>query len=151
MRCPSQPSVPSLPLVLAAATALLAACGKSQDSIPASPPPPADAPVAADFSRPLNALGDEPFWALKIRPDGLTFSAGGAKDVVAPNGGPKAASDQAVWSAVDSAGRPLTATLKAAVCQDPTTGLSYPFTATVETGGRTLHGCAAYADGMPKG
>jgi uncharacterized membrane protein len=138
-------------ILIAAAT--LAACGKSQDSTPAAPPPPADAPppTAADFSRPLNALGDEPFWALKIRAEGLTFSTTAEKDVAVPNGGPKAAADQAVWSATDPDGKPLTATLRATVCQDPMTGLSYPFTATVVVGGRTLHGCAAYADAMPKG
>ena len=142
-----------LPLALALATALLAACGKSQDATPASPPPPADAPtpVAADFSRPLNALGDQPFWALKIRPEGLTFSTTGAKDTSAHNDGPKVDADQAVWTATGADGKPLSATLKAAVCQDPMTGLSYPFTATVAEGGQILKGCAAYADAMPKG
>ena len=48
-------------------------------------------------------------------------------------------------------GQPLTATLVSSVCQDPMSGLSYPFTASVVSGGRTLKGCAAYADAMPKG
>ncbi|HTK34780.1 MAG TPA: hypothetical protein VL358_05765 [Caulobacteraceae bacterium] len=142
----------SLPLVLTVSAALLAACGKSQDSTPVAPPPPADAPATtADFTRPLNALGDAPFWALKIRPDGLTFSTTAEKDLIVRNRGPRAGADQAVWSATDGDGKPLTAVLRAKVCQDPATGLSYPFTATVETGGRTLSGCAAYADAMPKG
>ena len=143
----------SLPLALILTLGLLAACGRSQDSTPSQPPPPADAPApaAADFSRPLNALGDQPFWALKIRPEGLTFSTTGAKDTMARNDGPRIEGDGATWSATDAGGQTLTATLKAEVCQDPMTGLSYPFTATVAAGGKALRGCAAYADAMPKG
>jgi hypothetical protein len=40
---------PSL-LALTLAALLLSACGKSQDATPASPPPPADAPAAANNS-----------------------------------------------------------------------------------------------------
>jgi uncharacterized membrane protein len=146
----------SLPLGLAVSLLLLAACGRSQDSNPAAPPapadaPPADAPTAADFGRPLNALGDQPFWALKIRPEGLIFSTTGAKDTSVPNPGPKLGPGQAIWSTTDSGGRPLSATLKASACQDPVSGRSYPFTATVEAGGRTLHGCAVYAEAPPGG
>ncbi|HTI67552.1 MAG TPA: hypothetical protein VL460_08435 [Caulobacteraceae bacterium] len=141
---------PAAPILIAAALAL-AACGKSQDSTPAAPPPPADAPAAGvDFSRPLNALGAEPFWALKIRPEGLVFSAAAAKDVLARNDGPKVEADEATWTARGGDGAPLTAVLKASVCQDPTSGLNYPFTATVNAGGRALTGCAAYADAMPR-
>jgi uncharacterized membrane protein len=39
----------------------------------------ADAPVAAGFSGDLNALGTEPFWAVTIRGDGLTFSRPGER------------------------------------------------------------------------
>ena len=151
MRCPNPILGPSLILALAVCAAALAACGKSEDATPASPPPPADAPTAtaADFSRPLNALGNDPFW--KIRPEGLTFSTTGAKDAVAHNDGPKVEGGQGTWTGSDAAGQPLTATLVSSVCQDPMSGLSYPFTASVVSGGRTLKGCAAYADAMPKG
>lgn len=138
-------------LALGAALLLLAGCGKSSDSTPA-PTPPADAPPAptTDFSRPLNGLGNEPFWAVKIRPEGLTFSAAGAKDITAPNDGPKVEADQATWSANGSDGMPIAVMLKAMVCQDGASGVSYPFTATVNAGGRLLNGCAAYADAMPQ-
>lgn len=142
---------PATVFVVGHILALLAACSRSGDSNPA-PEPPADAPAAptADFSRPLNALGTEPFWSLKIRPEGLTFSAPEAKAVTAKNDGPKVEADQAAWSAAGSDGAPLSVVLKAAVCQDGMSGLSYPFTATVNAGGRALTGCAAYADAMPK-
>jgi uncharacterized membrane protein len=139
-------------LMFGTALLLLVACNRSGDSNPA-PEPPADAPAApptVDFSRPLNLLGTEPFWSLKIRPEGLTFSAPDAKDVTAKNEGPKVETDQATWSAVGSDGAPLSVVLSAKVCQDGMSGLNYPFTATVNAGGRPLTGCAAYADAMPR-
>ncbi|OYX31177.1 MAG: hypothetical protein B7Y99_10725 [Caulobacterales bacterium 32-69-10] len=142
-------------LLLGTVLVLLAACNRSGDSNPA-PEPPADAPAEAavrptvDFSRPLNALGNEPFWALKIRPEGLSFSAPDAKDITARNEGPKVDTDQATWSAAGSDGAPLSVVLKAAVCEDGMSGLNYPFTATLSAGGKALSGCAAYADAMPR-
>ena len=134
-----------------AALLLLAACGQSQDTTPSQPPPPADAPAATvDFSRPLNALGNEPFWALKIRPEGLVFSAPDAKDILARNDGPKVEADRASWSGLGDDGATLAVVLKAGACQDGMSGLNYPFTATVQAGGRALTGCAAYADAMPR-
>ncbi len=138
------------PLVFAALLTLTA-CGQSGDAIPGAPPPPAAAPpppsptTATDFSRPLNLLGTEPFWALKIRPEGLTFSAPDQADVTAPNPRPAVSGLEAVWITAD-----LKATLRAEVCQDGMSGLNYPFKATVETAGKTLTGCAAYADEMPR-
>jgi len=128
----------------------LCACGRSQDATQAAPPP-ADAPAApADFSRPLNALGNEPFWSLKIRAEGLTFSAPDLQDVTAPNPGPQAEAKRAVWTAGGSDGAPVTATLAEQACQDSMSGAVYPFAAEVRAAGRTWTGCAAYADAMPK-
>lgn len=139
--------------LLIAALFVLAACGQSNDAAQGELQPPADAPpvlppsptTATDFSRPLNLLGNEPFWAVKIRPEGLTFSAPDQADVTVPNPRPAVSGLQGVWTAAG-----LTARLKAQVCQDGMSGLNYPFIATVETGGRTLTGCAAYADAMPR-
>jgi uncharacterized membrane protein len=145
----------SAPLLIAALFALTA-CGQSNDAIPGAPEPPADAPAAipeappspttaTDFTRPLNLLGNEPFWALKIRPEGLTFSAPDQADVTVANPRPAISGLEAVWTTAA-----LKATLRAEVCQDGMSGLNYPFKATVETDGKTLTGCAAYADAMPR-
>lgn len=136
---------------LIAALAVLAACGRSGDAAqgelrpPADAPQPAPAPAAADFSRPLNLLGNEPFWAVKIRPEGLTFSAPDHADVIVANPNPAVSGLEAAWTTAA-----LKATLRAEVCQDGMSGLNYPFAATVEIDGRTLTGCAAYADQMPR-
>lgn len=137
-------------LVLIAAAALLSACGKSEDATPSALEPPADAPApapvvtpapATDVSRPINALGTEPFWALKIRPEGLNFSEPQKPEMNVKNPGPKITGETAVWS-----GQGVEATLTAGVCQDGMSDRSYPFKAVVKVGGKTLNGCATYAD-----
>jgi uncharacterized membrane protein len=133
-------------LALIAPLAVLAACSKSEDATPTAPEPPADAPAAApapatDFARPINALGTEPFWALKIRPEGLSFSEPGQADRNEKNPGPKVEGDHAVWS-----GERIEATLTSGVCRDGMSDRAYPLVAVVKTGGKTLNGCAAYAD-----
>jgi uncharacterized membrane protein len=134
-------------LALILPLALLAACGRSEDATQAQPEPPADAPVATtpapttDFARPINALGTEPFWSLKIRADGLSFSEPGQADRNEKNPGATIEGDKASW-----AGERIQATLQAGVCQDGMSDRTYPFTAAVNYGGKTLKGCAAYAD-----
>ena len=128
--------------------ALLAACGPANDSTPTAPEAPADAPnavaaapPATDFARPINALGTEPFWALKIRPEGLSFSEPQQPDRNEKNPGPKVEGDKATWG-----GERIEATLTSGVCRDGMSDRSYPFVAVVKIGGKTLNGCAAYAD-----
>jgi len=131
-------------LALIAPLALLAACGPSNDSTPSAPEPPADAPPlapVADFARPINALGTEPFWALKIRPEGLSFSEPEQPDRNERNPGLTLEGDKAVWT-----GERIEATLTAGVCQDGMSDRSYPFVAIVKARGRMFNGCAAYAD-----
>jgi putative lipoprotein len=145
-------------ILLSSALALVlsAACGRSEEATTAAPEAPAPTPLPApqpsetiDFNRPLNLLGNEPFWSLQIRADGLKFSAPDHDDVEATNPGPEISGREAVWTG-DAKGQPVKATLTAAVCQDGMSGLLYPFKAKVELEGRVLEGCAAYADAMPR-
>jgi uncharacterized membrane protein len=131
-------------LALSPPLVLFAACGPSNDATPAAPEPPADAPAVApgtDFARPLNALGTEPFWGLKIRPEGLSFSEPGKAVREEKNPGAKVEGDRASWN-----GEGIEATLTAGVCRDGMSDRVFPFVAMVKVGGRTLNGCAAYAD-----
>lgn len=136
---------------------VLAGCGPSQDAASGPPSPPADAPPSpppvaapapappADFSRPLNAVGTEPFWSVTIRPEGLVFSAPDQAGITAPATAPTVSGDAARWAATGSDGMPLTVSLTLAHCSDGMSDAVHPFTAVVEAGGRTLKGCAAYA------
>ena len=132
------------------AAAALCACGRSQDATSEAPPAPADAPVpaptaAADFAKPLNAIGTEPFWSVTIRPEGLTFSAPDMADITAAATAPTIEGATARWSATGSDGLPLTVALTLANCSDGMSDTTHPFTAAVQAGGRALKGCATYA------
>ena len=70
--------------------------------------------------------------------------------MAARNEGPKVQGDEASWSGRGDDGAPVAVTVRAAVCQDGMSGVSYPFSATVHAAGRALTGCAAYADAMPR-
>lgn len=140
----------------------LAACGRAGDSAENAVPP-ADAPSetsteappppsttdGVNYTRPLNLLGNEPFWALKIRPEGLSFSAPDQADQTATNPGPVVIGEQGLWM-TKSGEAEWKITLDPKVCQDGMSGLLYPFTAELVMGEKTYQGCAAYADAMPK-
>jgi len=131
--------------LLAALGALaLAACGRSNEQ-PAAPPPAA----ALDVKRPLNALGTEPFWSLKIRPEGLSYSDVEIPMIEAPDPVFEPEGAGASWTAAVQDGRRLAVHLEAKVCSG-LAGLSYPFTAQLTLGTKAMTGCAAYADEMPK-
>lgn len=136
----------------------LSACGRAGDSAENATPP-ADAPVEAapppattdgvNYTRPLNLLGNEPFWALKIRPEGLSFSAPDQADQTVTNPGPIVMGEQGLW--IGKSGQvEWKITLNPKVCQDGMSGALYPFTAQLAMGEKTYEGCAAYADAMPK-
>jgi uncharacterized membrane protein len=56
----------------------------------------------------------------------------------------------ASWTAGVSDGRRMTVHLEAKVCDNGMAALSYPFTARLTLGDKTVSGCAAYADDMPR-
>lgn len=93
----------------------------------------------------LNAAGEQPLWSLQIRPRGVSFSSEGGPVRMGPNPGPETAADGALWSTTLAGAGALRATITASPCHDAATGLSFPFTSEVETGGTTYRGCAAAA------
>lgn len=97
---------------------------------------PGTAPVAS--VAPMTARGNEPGWRVTFTPQRMVFEPmeGSRIDVALPH--PEAASDNGTRYAADG----LTVTLTPALCHDTMTGMPYPETATVETGGKVLSGCA---------
>ena len=155
--------------VALAALGLLAACGKAQDSTSAAPPPPADAPAdgpssspapsaaptlsstaaAIDPGRAIDAVGTEPFWALQIRPETLNFSTPEKPMRRAKNTGLSIEPGMAVWMTTLPGGGAIKASVSVKDCSDGMSERRYPFTVALEAEGRTLKGCAAYADAPP--
>jgi uncharacterized membrane protein len=102
----------------------------------------AEATTASDFSGDLNALGTEPFWAVTIRAEGLTFSRPGEDDVKSANPGPVVAQGAATWT-VQGGAAPFTLTLTKEDCSDGMSDRHYTFKATLAFQDKTLYGCAA--------
>ena len=132
----SRASVPVLLAVIG-----LAACNPhAADSNDGGAGEPASAPASApatDFSGDFDLRGTEPFWSLTIRSDRLMLSRADGGDFTAPNNGPQADGDMAVWD-----GGPLKVTLTEKPCSDGATDRMFAFTAKVElTGAAPLMGC----------
>ena len=138
----------------ALAAALLVAACQPQDPTGAPAEPPADAPAelapaadAGDFSQPITARGNEPFWAITVDGSTLTLKRPDAADVTfeaAQPGGPE-------WTAKAADGRTLTLKVAAGECSDGMSDARYPMTAEAALAGETLKGCAAKTAELPKG
>ncbi|WP_374575125.1 COG3650 family protein [Phenylobacterium sp.] len=101
-----------------------------------------DAPAA--FRGDFNVHGAEPFWAARIRVDGITVMRPQIAPATAPNNGPHMAGPQAVWAA-SADGEPL---VVAMVQQDCTDGMSdrvYGYAAELQLGDESFTGCAERA------
>ena len=130
-------------LLCAVATAALAGC--SQPAAEKAPAAPAEARTLAgvDLDQPLRVMGTEPFWAVEIVPEGLTYSGVDRPAQKAANPGPALQGTVAVWTAETEAKTPLVVTLMATDCSDGMSDRTYPLTAKVEIGDESLAGCAA--------
>ncbi len=131
-------------LLLLASAALLSGCGRAGLRRAAAQRGPAIAPSGA-----LNA-GGEPQWSAQVRGDQLRFSTGEAAALTARAAVTDHGKAGADWSGPlaaspgQSAGV-LRLTAVAKPCVDAPTGMTYPFTASVEVAGRRYAGCAALA------
>lgn len=126
--------------------ALLALCAcQPQDPDGATAPPPADAPPigsTADYSRPITALGTEPFWSVRIDGTQLTLTRPDGPELVTTAPGAAISPGRASWTARSADGQTLSVTLKASVCSDGMSDRSYPMTAEAALGAEILRGCA---------
>ncbi|KQV64590.1 hypothetical protein [Rhizobium sp. Root1220] len=98
--------------------------------------------MASELAGDLNALGTEPFWAVRIRADAVTFSRPGKDDVKSANPGPVTVEGGAVWT-VGGGPSPFKLTLLKAECSDGMSDRNYGFRATLVFDSKTLYGCAA--------
>ncbi|WP_174300129.1 hypothetical protein [Caulobacter sp. S45] len=131
-------------LLLLVAGLVLTGCGQGGGRRPHRPRGPAIAPAGT-----LNA-GGEPQWSAQVRGDQLRFSTGETSAVSVKAGLADHGKAGAAWSGPLAAvpGQPpgvLRLTAVAKSCVDAPTGMTYPFTATVEVGGHRYTGCAAPA------
>lgn len=148
-------------LAASGAVLLLAACGRPEN--PSVPAEPASAPPAApaagapaelagvDLTRPIRALGTEPFWALDVTEAGdLKLTGVDRPETVAPRPTRAAGPAGTVLSGRAGDGRELTLTLAPGPCSDGMSDRTYPLTAVVALAGETLKGCAAATDALAR-
>lgn len=129
----------------AAALIALSACSPATEAPDATEAAPEPAPILAgiDLTRPLRALGTEPFWAVELTGSELVYSGVDRPEQRAPQGAPVLQGTMAIWEATTTAGMPLSVTLTATECSDGMSSRTYPLTALVKVGEETLTGCAA--------
>lgn len=96
-----------------------------------------------DLSKPMRALGTEPFWGIEMSPSELVFTGVDRPEFRAPNPGARIEGAIAVIAARDPQGLALTIRLKPAKCSDGMSDWVYPLEAEVTLGPETLKGCAA--------
>lgn len=143
------------PILAALALMLpLAACHK-QDETPAPPPAssidvPAASAAAPDFSGDFNALGNEPFWAVQIRTDGISLQRPEAAPEVAPLHAPVVDGNTATFTTTTANGKALVVTLTAQPCIDGMSGFTYAYMATVKSGDEGMSGCATRPETSPE-
>ncbi|HYC68150.1 hypothetical protein [Brevundimonas sp.] len=131
--------------VTAVALLALSACSPPAEAPGEPEPAPAQPTTLAgvDLTRPLRAIGTEPFWAVELTGTELVYSGADRPEQRAPQTAPVVRGTMAVWESTTSAGNPLTVTLTATDCSDGMSNRTWPLTAMVKIGGETLMGCAA--------
>lgn len=126
----------------------LGACAPKPEPAPPAPPK----VTVSDFSKPMDARGTEPFWALSIRgttlaltrPEHPTLTATAPGAVIQPN--------EAAWTGKAPGGGDLKITLYASSCSDGMSDRVYAYSAEVEVAGEApLSGCADTAAALAKG
>jgi uncharacterized membrane protein len=122
-------------LAAAAACLTLSACATDM---------PGSGPVlnGVDLSRPVRALGNEPFWAVTID-SSLTLARPDYPTLTASNPGPSMSGSSAVYVSTLSDGSRIRVTLTAGTCSDGMSDRTYRLRSRVEVGANTvLTGCA---------
>lgn len=99
--------------------------------------------AGVDLSKPVRALGTEPFWSVEITRDALIYTRVDQPPQRAPNHGARVQGTVATYSTSTDLQQALNVMLIATECSDGMSDRVYPLTARVEIGQDTLSGCAA--------
>lgn len=111
--------------------------------------PPAPPPVAStgpstrsDFSHPMTAHGNEPFWGLTLDGTHLKLTRPDHPDLTAEAPGAVIQPGQASWTARAADGQEIKVTFYVSDCSDGMSDRKYSMTAEVALLNETLRGCA---------
>jgi uncharacterized membrane protein len=112
---------------------------------PAVPEAPKPIVGGVDLSEPVNLVGTEPFWGVKI--DGNTMTYSSPEEPGKPY---LVDSTKIVNGKAELTGAGITVSLTAGTCSDGMSDRVYPVTAVVTLDGKTLNGCAISSAEMAK-
>lgn len=104
-----------------------------------------------DFSKPMTALGTEPFWGLTIDGTRMKLTRPDKPELLLEAPGAVIQAGRATWVAKAADGQQITVTLYASDCSDGMSERTYGFTAEVAMLNETLRGCAYRTAEPPKG
>ncbi|MEW5687543.1 MAG: hypothetical protein AB1942_21725 [Pseudomonadota bacterium] len=113
---------------------------------PAAAPPPTGSSM--DLSKPITALGTEPFWSVVVDGTTLTLKRPDAPDKAFTAPGAVIQPGRATWVAKAADGAQLTLTLYGGECGDGMSDRRYPWTAEVAVLDQALRGCAIPSAGI---
>ena len=126
----------------------LAACSPKPAATPAAPPK----GIVSDFSKPMEARGTEPFWALTIRGTTLTLTRPNQPALTAVAPGAVIRPSEASWTAKTPDGREMKVTFYSSACSNGMSDRTYAYSAEVDLQGESpLNGCADTAATLAKG
>jgi uncharacterized membrane protein len=131
----------------------LAGCGGKPEPAPAAAAPVAAAPPggAGDYSKPIDASGTDPFWALTIRGATLTLTRPEGPALTATAPGAVIQPHQSSWTGKTADGRELKVTLYVSPCSDGMSDRVYTYAAEVVPPGESpLSGCADKTSALSK-
>jgi uncharacterized membrane protein len=98
--------------------------------------------TVSDFSKPMTARGNEPFWALTIDGTQMKLTRPDQPDLQAEAPGAVIKPGQASWTAKATDGQDIKVSLYVSDCSDGMSERRYPMTAEVVLRTETLRGCA---------
>ncbi|CAN5270708.1 membrane protein [soil metagenome] len=136
------------PVILCSALALaaLSACSKTEKAPAVPSAPAASTPTSlggVDLTKPVRAIGTEPFWSVDITSDAVTYVGLDNQPRRAANPQPVIQGTTATYTTEDDDGTAMIVTLIATECSDGMSDRTYPLTARIQLGEVKLNGCAA--------
>ena len=128
----------------AALVACLSACSQPE-TVPAPPPAPEPAPILAgvDLTKPVRALGTEPFWGVELTGTEIIYSGVDRPEQRAPQPRAVIQGTTVTLAGTTTGGTAISVMLAATECSDGMSDRTYPLSAIVKVGDETLTGCAA--------
>jgi len=132
-----------------ASVVMLSACSQPEP-LPAPEPAPEPAVILAgvDLTKPVRAIGTEPFWSVELTGTEMIYSGVDRPEQRAPQPRAVIQGTTVTVAGTTAGGTAIRVMLAATECSDGMSDRSYPLSAIVKVGDETLTGCAASSEAI---